>query len=162
MLCPTGTRNTLQDQCINLCMSIPADPTKKPNQIPKTPTNNCHSTAKHQFIEELFAASHHSCSPGWPLGRPLLKGCEPSCCFTLPGHVWQDRSKDSNFHLLITCSLSSDPEGEKNLSLISVVLHGHFKQNYQLQVLIPKPLVEEVTISALPAALRGRSPFQPY
>jgi len=24
-----------------------------------------HSTHKHQFIEDLFAASHHSCSPGW-------------------------------------------------------------------------------------------------
>lgn len=67
----------------------------------------------------------------------------------------EDRSKDSNFYLMIICSLFSDPEGEKTLSLINVVLHRHFKRNYELQVLIPDPLVEELTISALPAALRG-------
>lgn len=46
----------------------------------------------------------------------IVKGCEPSYSFILLGHVWQDRSKDSTFYLLITCSLFSDPEGEENLS----------------------------------------------
>lgn len=101
---------------------------RKTNQIPKNPTTICHSTAKHQFIQDLFAASHHSCSPGWPLGRPLLKACEPSCSFILLGHLWQDMSKGSNFYLLITFSLFSDPEGEKNFSLINVVLQGYFNQ----------------------------------
>lgn len=159
---PTGTRDTLQDQCINSGMFMSADPTEKQTESQKTTTTICHSTAKHQFIEDLFAASHHSCSPGWPLGRPLVKECEPSCSFVLLGHVWQNRSKDSNFYLLITCSLFPDPEGEKNLSLINVVLTRTFqtremKQNYQLQVVIPNPLVEKSSISALPAALRGRS-----
>lgn len=108
---PTGTRDTLQDQCINLGMFMSADPTEKQTESQKTTTTICHSTAKHQFIEDLFAASHPSCSPGWP----LLKRCEPSCSFIL-GHVWQNRSKDRNFCLLITCSLFPDPEGEKNLS----------------------------------------------
>lgn len=121
--CPTGKRDTLQDQCINLHMFISADPTGKQTKSQKTTTIICHSTAKHRFIEDLSAASHHSCSPEWPLGRPLLKGCELSCSFILLGHIWQDRSKDSSFCLLITCSLFSDPEGEKNPSLINVVLH---------------------------------------
>lgn len=99
---------------------------RKTNQIPKKATTICHSTAK--LTEDLFAASHPFCSPGWALRRPLLKGCEPSCSFILLGHVWQDRSKDSNFYLLITCSLFSDPGGEKNLSFINVVLHGDFNQ----------------------------------
>lgn len=92
-------RDILQDQCINLHMFISADPTGKQTKFQKTTTIICHSTAKHRFIEDLFAASHHSCSPEWPLGRPLLKGCEPSCSFILLGHVWQDRSKDSSFCL---------------------------------------------------------------
>lgn len=78
---------------------VHADPTGKQTKFQKTTTIICHSTAKHRFIEDLFAASHHSCSPEWPLGRPLLKGCEPSCSFILLGHVWQDRSKDSSFCL---------------------------------------------------------------
>lgn len=60
--------------------------------------------------------------------KAIAKGCEPSYSFILLGHVWQDRSKDSNFYLLITCSLFSDPEGEENLSKINVVLCGHFNQ----------------------------------
>lgn len=46
----------------------------------------------------------------------IVKGYNLSYSFIVLGHVWQDRSKDSSFYLLIICSLFSDPEGEENLS----------------------------------------------
>lgn len=58
---------------VHICRSY-----RKTNQIPKNPTTVCNPTAKQEFIEDLFAASHHSCSPGWPLGRPLLKDVSPA------------------------------------------------------------------------------------
>lgn len=97
--------------------------TKNKTKQTKTTTIICDSTPKHQFTEDLFVASHYSCSPGWLSGSPSLKGHEPSCSFILLGHVWQDSSKDTNFCFLITSSLFSDPEGEKNLSYINVLLH---------------------------------------
>lgn len=99
---------------------------KKPN--PKTTTIICHSTPKHQFTEDLFPASHHSFCPGWFLGRPSLKGSEPSRSFILLGHVWQDRSKDTDFCFLTACSPFSDPEGEKT-SAKSMCCHTDNQQN---------------------------------
>lgn len=106
---PAGTRDALQYQCINSCMFSPAVLLQN-NQPKKTPPPPVTQLRNPNLLKTYML---HHITPGQLLGRPSLKGHKPSCFFTLLGHVRQNRSKETKFCFLITCSPFSDPEGEK-------------------------------------------------
>lgn len=140
------------------CMHF--QPCRVPKKTTKTKTSTtiCYSTSKQQFTEDLFAASHHSCSPEWLLGRPSLKEHEPSCSFILLSHVWQNRSNNTNFCFLITCSVFSDSEGEKT-SAKSMCCYTDTSINKAEAKLTTASAHSKTSGGRMSSSFRGRYPF---